>query len=151
MTTKSRSYWERLLGKTHSPIEAIFLDSFCPLAIEHGYEVQRKIRSREGIIGISVQAPIGPYFADFLISYPFFGRSLCIAVECDGHDYHERTRRQAAYDRSRDRYMQGTGLEVYRFTGSEIVAAPHICAWEVLDAIMRFQTAEIIAAAGRPE
>jgi hypothetical protein len=47
-----------------------------------------------------------------------------LAVECDGHDYHERTAEQAARDKARDRALQALGWTVARFTGREIVADP---------------------------
>jgi len=54
-----------------------------------------------------------------------------IAVECDGHDFHERTKEQAKADRSRDRAVQAAGLKILRFTGSEIHNDPFGCAAEV--------------------
>jgi hypothetical protein len=59
-------------------------------------------------------------------------REPLIAIECDGHDFHERTRDQAKRDRSRDRQIQAGGIPVYRFTGSEIYANAVGCAIEVL-------------------
>ena len=32
-----------------------------------------------------------------------------VVVECDGHEFHERTKAQAARDRERDRGLQGIG------------------------------------------
>lgn len=43
-------------------------------------------------------------------------------VECDGHDFHERTKEQAKRDKERDRNLQSLGFPVYRYTGSEIFA-----------------------------
>ena len=43
-----------------------------------------------------------------------------IAIYCDGHDYHERTKEQAKRDRFQDRKLQQEGWVVLRFTGSEI-------------------------------
>jgi hypothetical protein len=54
-----------------------------------------------------------------------------IAIEVDGHDYHERTKEQARRDRSRDRVLQAAGYVVMRFTGSELWANPMKCADEV--------------------
>ena len=74
------------------------------------------------------QFPIGPYRADFaLISSSGF-----LVVECDGHDFHERTKEQAAHDRKRDRFMVADGWTVLRFTGSEIHRDPVMCGREVL-------------------
>ena len=58
-------------------------------------------------------------------------RDVEIAVECDGHDFHERTKEQAKSDRSRDRAVQAAGLKILRFTGSEIHNDPFGCAAEV--------------------
>lgn len=43
-----------------------------------------------------------------------------LAVEVDGHDYHERTKEQAARDRQRDRDLQSIGVPTMRFTASEV-------------------------------
>lgn len=53
-------------------------------------------------------------------------------IECDGHDFHERTKEQAARDRSRDRECQENGIPIIRFTGSEIWADPVDCAEQVM-------------------
>lgn len=72
-------------------------------------------------------APIGPYWADMLL---VSARGL-VVVEADGHDYHEKTKAQAAHDRRRDRYMTLHGYRVLRFTGSEIHRDSAACAKEV--------------------
>jgi very-short-patch-repair endonuclease len=53
-----------------------------------------------------------------------------VIVECDGHDFHERTKEQAERDKSRDRELQALGYPVYRFTGSEIWRSAYRCASE---------------------
>jgi very-short-patch-repair endonuclease len=53
-----------------------------------------------------------------------------VIVECDGHDFHERTKEQAKRDRSRDRAFQNLGYKVFRYTGSEIFNDPFSCARE---------------------
>ena len=136
-----RSVWERRLGKTESPIEADFLAGFCVAAVDFGFEVANRSSAHEGTILIYVQKQFGErYRADFLIRYPFFGKEYIAVVECDGHDFHEKTKRQAARDKQRDRICQRLGYHVFRFTGSEIRANPGHCAFEVLDAIMQFQS-----------
>jgi hypothetical protein len=49
------------------------------------------------------------------------------AIYCDGHEFHERTKEQAARDRSIDRKLQQMGWHVFRFTESEIFRAPEKC------------------------
>lgn len=48
------------------------------------------------------------------------GKWVSLVVECDGHDFHEKTKEQAKRDKSRDRDLQAAGITVLRFTGSEI-------------------------------
>lgn len=62
------------------------------------------------------------YRADFLIVFKPHDAAapFGIVIECDGHEFHERTKDQAQRDKSRDRDMIARGLTVMRFTGSEI-------------------------------
>jgi hypothetical protein len=78
------------------------------------------------------QVSIGEFRVDFLLLY--LGRY--VVVECDGHDYHERTPAQAERDKRRDRYMTAMGLPVLRFTGSEINRSALKCAMEALDVLI---------------
>lgn len=57
-----------------------------------------------------------------------FGR---IIVECDGHEFHERTKDQAQRDRSFDRNAQRLGITIFRFTGREIYRDPKRCVNEI--------------------
>lgn len=60
-------------------------------------------------------------------------RNVEVLVECDGHDFHSRTKEQAERDRSRDRMLQRLGYDVLRYTGSEIWKDSLVCAQGVLD------------------
>lgn len=66
------------------------------------------------------------YRADFVLEV---GRRRLV-VECNGHDFHDRTKQQAAYDRARDRELLCVGTATIRFTGSEIMHSPERCAGE---------------------
>ena len=85
------------------------------------------------------QVEIGNYRVDFLIHWfePAYNIDLRVVIECDGHDYHERTKQQAARDKSRDRALQAAGFRVLRFTGSEIYRAPRTCAEQVITMVMK--------------
>jgi hypothetical protein len=47
-----------------------------------------------------------------------------VAVEIDGHDFHDRTKEQASADRRRDRAFLSAGITVIRFTGSDVYRDP---------------------------
>lgn len=57
---------------------------------------------------------------------------LQVAIELDGHDFHEKTKEQAQKDKERDRILQHGGYKVLRYTGSEVWNGP----LEVVDDVM---------------
>lgn len=83
---------------------------------------------------VFVQQHILVYRADFVVvALPERGgEPIPVVVECDGHDFHEKTKAQAERDRKRDRAMTAEGYRVFRFTGSEIWRDPFACAAEVM-------------------
>ena len=119
------------LSHCESPIEALM-----------GIALWRQMPSlAEGHIFAQYKALDGKYRVDFLLN-PFWYQTpeeplpqLLIAVECDGHEFHEKTKEQAAADKRRDRDLTRAGLRVMRFTGSEIYRDALKCAAEV-DAVI---------------
>lgn len=119
-----------------SPIEGILLAEMLRRPIfmaEQG--------TGEGLF-ITPQYPVGPYSADFVVTareyvgpltVPPKTKSRRIAVECDGYEFHDRTREQAQHDRVRDRYFAAEGLTVLRFTGAEINRDVRACVDEIQD------------------
>jgi len=78
------------------------------------------------------QHEIDCYRLDFILMW---NGTPVLAVECDGHEWHEKTKEQAARDKSRDRYVLCEhGLPTLRFTGSEIYAAAEGCAEQAIAA-----------------
>jgi very-short-patch-repair endonuclease len=80
---------------------------------------------------IKPQAKIGAYRADFLLWFEYGKTVAGVVVECDGHDFHERTKEQASRDKKRDREILKAGFPVVRFTGSDIYKSPSDCAEQV--------------------
>jgi very-short-patch-repair endonuclease len=83
---------------------------------------------------IRPQVKVGRRRIDFVVTYI---RGLDgvghVGIECDGHAFHEKTKDQAARDKSRDRDLQNMGMRVFRFTGSEIYRDPISCADEAME------------------
>lgn len=96
------------LKKCKSPIEKLL----CALLMQ------------SEMIVFEPQVKIGKYTVDFLIDEPIEDENKHIVIECDGHDFHEKTKEQAKHDKERDRFLQKEGYSVYRFTGSEIFNNP---------------------------
>lgn len=81
------------------------------------------------------QAQVGDWRVDFLAHVYDLGLKAWrkLIVECDGHEFYERTKEQAAKDRSRDRGAIIDGITVLRFTGSELWRDPWGCAEQIYD------------------
>lgn len=98
---------------------------------------------------IKPQTKIGEYRVDFLLQYRTiipkienhkitrdFESCKQLVIECDRHEFHEKTKEQAKRDKERDRKMQSFGFLVFRYTGSEIWSDAFKCANESIKAII---------------
>jgi very-short-patch-repair endonuclease len=73
---------------------------------------------------------------DFAIFIPGLTHNVPIVVlECDGHQFHERTVQQASKDRKRDRDFLKYGIPILRFTGTDIVRQSAELAEEIAEFI----------------
>jgi very-short-patch-repair endonuclease len=146
------------------PPETVYLDrtSHAPSAIKcycsltHGlqvdidfsegadwYEHQVRVCTAPSGVGLHVfnlyrDVRLKTYRADFLF---LTDDCLPFVIECDGHEWHERTKQQAAYDRARDRELAILGIPTLRFTGSEIVHSAERCAREIFDFALHLSAA----------
>lgn len=124
---------EIALSKISSPIERMFWAAFhARTALAGDVFKSDTVTFSDGcpsdIYHLETQKQFGRFRVDFYITYTVYGSpwvpddglSTSVCVECDGHDYHERTKEQAAKDRARDRYFTLKGIPFMRFTGSEI-------------------------------
>lgn len=57
-------------------------------------------------------------------------------IECDGYEFHQKTKQQVEYDNQRQRDLQNEGIEIIRFSGSEVWKKPYKCAQEVQKIIL---------------
>ena len=74
-----------------------------------------------GMIKLECQKKIGKYTVDFYLLYMSDTGPVEFIIECDGHNFHEKTKEQAKHDKKRDRFFTSNGYIVLRYTGSEIV------------------------------
>ncbi|MCX5769272.1 MAG: DUF559 domain-containing protein [Candidatus Hydrogenedentes bacterium] len=140
-----------------SPIERLFLSAV--LVVEsHGW-VSVFLHTDKSTLDLSFgldmdlhiypQCQIGDYRTDFLLEFvntqhQFIDteefrheerreQKSCLVVECDGHEFHEKTKQQASRDKKRDRNLQACGYRVFRFSGSDVYRDPFGCANECLE------------------
>ncbi len=139
-----QSTWDRSLEVCESPIERLMLVSLvAALGVqsgEHGWAkgvfggASCHITGCSPVgLGLVQQLEVGPYRLDFAITDQSADSpaGLLIDVECDGHEWHDRTKEQASRDRKRDRYLTSKGWRVVRFTGRDIWGQAARCGVDV--------------------
>jgi very-short-patch-repair endonuclease len=77
------------------------------------------------------------YRVDFLITVDYKNQGMKgFVIECDGHEFHQKTKEQVEKDNQRTRDLQMKGLEVIRFSGTEIWHRAYRCACEIRKLIL---------------
>jgi very-short-patch-repair endonuclease len=133
----------RILYIAESPIEALFLCAVSCITNTSVVHIDRRFPWQldsfaTGIVKVwpsivfSTQLRLGKYRADLGFAALEDSGVKRVIVECDGHEFHERTKEQVAAAKARDRFMTSSGFYVMRFSGSEIFANPLGCAHEVI-------------------
>ena len=59
-----------------------------------------------------------------------------LIIECDGHEFHEKTKEQVKKNNNRNFDFQKEGYEVLHFSGSQIYNEPFECANKTIDYIL---------------
>ena len=125
-------------SRCNSPIEIIFNFAYDLVVFSEGYiglvlEPQYEIKTGDK-----------KYYLDFaFIADEVEGMisvknpNYKLAIECDGHDFHERTKEQVAHDNEREYDLKMQGFDVLRFSGSQIYNHPFRCAAQTLEYILK--------------
>ena len=116
-----------------SPIEKIFLLAF---------EIVQKYKKTCFFINsqVEIEGTKKDYIADFVIEYdeicnPDFKKDFALIIECDGYNFHQKTKKQVEYDNNREYDLKMAGYQIIRFSGSEIYQKPIQCALKVFEYI----------------
>jgi len=108
-----------------TPIEQIFLMKWKFAGLDKKLNV--RLAPHE-----PVDTEVGSYAVDFLIvSEDPSLENVKIAIELDGHEFHEKTPQQVRKDKVRERAIVQQGVTVLRFSGSEVVRDGRGCVEEV--------------------
>lgn len=138
--------------------DGISVKLIVPDGSEYGdrFEPSGSTRWPDYALRIEPQAELGDHRVDFCLTLdvsirtPEDGRlrsgSKQMVIECDGHEFHERTQEQAKRDRERDRLLQSFGFLVYRYTGREIWEDVFACATQAIDDLRRSVSAMLSTA-----
>lgn len=113
-----------------SPIEkilatALVIETKDGLYFEPQYEIQTK--NKKYIVDFCV-------FGDEFVN-SFLKKDFQLIIECDGYDFHQKTKKQVDYDNQREYDLKMEKYEILRFSGSKIYNEPIKCANEILNYI----------------
>lgn len=109
-----------------SPIEQLFIMEWKISRLEDKFDIQLRPQK-------PIETLRGKFTIDFFIASKVKGKDFKIAVELDGHDFHEKSKEQVEKDKKRERSIIQEGITVLRFSGSEIVRNVRGCIKEVED------------------
>lgn len=122
-----------LAGVTESPIETMFGMALARALdrLKNGEKFIRCAAREEakygpGYILLMPQFPWGQYRIDWAIKATSLAQPY-LFIECDGAAFHTAPE-QVARDKRRDATIQAAGIQICRFTGSEINGQPDACA-----------------------
>ena len=113
------------LNRVVSPIEQIFIMEWKFSNIEDKLHLRLKPQT-------PIETDKGVFKIDFIVIDENGGdNKFIIAIELDGHDFHEKTKLQVEKDKKRERAIVRKGIYVLRFSGSEIIKDARGCIKEI--------------------
>lgn len=127
-----------------SPIELIFITAFEIYCSDKRYIML----SPQHQIAIEFKK----FYADFLFDSTdglvrflineenediFKNKKYKLVIECDGHEFHEKSKEQVKNDNERQYLLKMAGYDILRFSGSEIYNKPFECAEKTYNYIMK--------------
>lgn len=139
-TSVRRLTFENAVESCASPIEDVLLYTlgacsslFMIIAARNLADIVDGARDAPaGMAVIAAQVPVGRYRCDFVVGRWFDAHVEMIAIECDGHAWHNAHEWQRERDRKRDLFLRRSGLSVIRVPGHLLMSDPQACAAVVL-------------------
>lgn len=124
-----------LYEKIESPIEQIFITAF---------ELYLIFNKKEDIY-LFLQKEIIANGKKYVVDFYFeedenvnkFNTDKKIIIECDGYEFHQKTKEQVKHDNEREYDLKMAGYEILRFSGSQIYNEPFKCAEDTYNYIMK--------------
>lgn len=137
LISDSEMVLEESLINCESPIEQLLSMALENLNIKNTYIFNPFI----DVVEIEKQTEIKcngkKYRVDFYIPVIYKNQEEKVfIIECDGYEFHQKTKQQVERDNARTRDLQKAGYEIIRFSGTEIWHRPYKCAKEVLNIIL---------------
>lgn len=125
-----------------SPIEQIFSTAFelyCKL--ENKDEIylfpQHEIKCNEKKYIADFAFEADDYLSQLILRDKIKNCDFKLVIECDGYEFHQKTKEQVQRDNEREFDLKMAGYEVLRFSGTQIYKNPLKCAEDTYNYIMK--------------
>ena len=132
---RQKIYPSVLYEKIESPIEQIFITAF---------ELYIMFNKKKDIVLFSqkeIKANEKKYIVDFYFEEDEyvnkFNTDKKIIIECDGYEFHQKTKEQVQKDNEREYNLKMAGYEILRFSGTQIYNNPFKCAEDTYNYIIK--------------
>ncbi len=132
---RARVEWaEKKLCRCESELERVFVMLLGVLTADVDnisfageFPPESKAVGRRYLLDIAQQVPVAGYRCDFMLTIRAVHsqRFMRLAIECDGHSFHDRTPEQASADRQRDRKLLALCVPTLRYTFSDLARHPN--------------------------
>ena len=121
-----------------SPIEVILNFAFDMVAFcTEGYGSSIYLIPQYEVVANGKNYRIDLFFDSNECESPFAHfKPYKLAIECDGHDYHEKTKAQVKKNNQRDLDLKMEGYDIIHFSGSQIYNEPLKCANDLIKYIL---------------
>lgn len=137
LSADAKMVFEESLIDCESPIEQLLSLALENLNIKNIYKFNPFIDVVEIEKQKEIQCENKKYRVDFYIPVIYKNQeNKSFIIECDGYEFHQKTKEQVERDNTRMRDLQKQGYEVIRFSGTEIWHRPHKCATDILNIIL---------------
>lgn len=125
-----------------SPIEQIFITAFelyCELENKKKVYLfpQQRVDYKDKTYYLDFAFLSDDYLSNLVLEDEILNTNFKLAIECDGYDFHQKTKEQVQRDNEREFDLKMAGYEVLRFSGTQIYNNPIKCAEDTYNYIIK--------------
>lgn len=125
-----------------SPIEQIFITAFefyCRLENKKRIFLfpQKEVIYNNKKYYIDFEFEADDYLTSLIFEDKLKNKNFKLAIECDGYEFHQKTKEQVQHDNEREYNLKMAGYEVLRFSGIQIYNNPLKCVEDTYNYIIK--------------